>query len=273
VGKRPNGEIRYQDDLKQILQVYDPNANTITISSGTPDSLAAMGDSAMNFHESILKLFEDADKKVIQQERGRYKGKEVNIFKLSGFWGGMDMEIVLNVDVKRNILLFLNQKAFDKNGNLSMEANGYLDYPETGPNTIYDVGVPTSAKIIHPEKETEKTAFDKAFEEAVAVIDSSENWPEPRDLVIAYWNKRNAKDYDELAIFWPGSVTWNRRIIEKEKAIEYVFGEVQETNIQGRLIVPYASKGYFDTYGKYNLKMRLSNEKSSKGRYYIISGN
>ena len=100
-----------------------------------------------------------------------------------------------------------------------------------------------------------------------------ENWPEPRDLVVEYWKDRNAKNYDEMAIFWPGSAIWNRQSLEKEEPVEYVFGKVQATEIEGNIIVPYAAKNYFEKNGKYNLKMRLSNEKSAKERYYIVSGN
>jgi hypothetical protein len=272
VSRQSSGEVRFQDDLKQILQVYDPAADSITVSHVTPLNWNKIGGSALDFPKAIMKMFEDAGEKVIR-ETGKYKGKDALIFKMSAFLGGMDMKVEMTVDAKMHIVLYVNQKAFDKAGKLTMEANAYFDYPETGPESIYEVGVPTSTKTIPGEKEEEKTAYDKAFEEAVAVIDSRENWPEPRDLVIAYWAKRNAKQYDEMAIFWPGSATWNRRALENEEPVEYVFGEAQATEFQGRLIVPYASKSYFDKHGTYGLKMRLSNEKSARGRYYITSGN
>ena len=106
------------------------------------------------------------------------------------------------------------------------------------------------------------------------MVDSRESWPEPRDLAIVYWEKRNAKEYNELAVLWPGSATWNDRVLKDEEPEEYVFGKAQAAqDMKDTLIVPYASKHYFDKHGKYNLKMRLRNEKSAKGRYYIFSGN
>jgi hypothetical protein len=270
VHKRLNGEIRYQDDLKQTVQVYNPDANTITVSYTPAGKFAGMGRWALDAPEFILKLFEDAGEKVIQ-EKGKYKGKDAKIYKMSGFLGGMDTKIEMTVNAEKNILLFLNQKVFDKAGKLTEEGNCYFDYPDTGPESIYDVGVPTSAKIISPEKE--KTAYDKAFEKAIAEIDARQDWPEPRDLVGRYWQARNAKNYDEMAAYWPGSATWNRQALEKEEPVEYVFGKVQPTKIDGHIIVPYATKGYYEKHGKYSLKMRLSNEKSTKGRYYIVSGN
>jgi len=270
VHKRLNGEIRYHDDLKQTVQVYDPDANTITVSYTPAVELAGMGRLALDSPEFILKLFEDAGEKVIQ-EKGKYKGKDAKIYKMSGFLGGMDMKIEMTVDAEKNILLFLNQKAFDKAGKLTEEGNCYFDYPETGPESIYDAGVPTSARIVSPEKE--KNAYDEAFEKAIAEIDSRQNWPEPRDLVVRYWQARNAKNFDEMAIFWPGSATWNRQALEKEEAVEYVFGEVQAAETEGDVVVPYASKSYYDKHGKFSLKMVLSNRKNAKKRYYIVSGN
>jgi hypothetical protein len=270
VNKRVPREIRYHDGLKQTVQIYDPDANTITISYTTADALAGLGHSPLDFPKSILKVFDEAGEKIIQ-ETGKYKGKDSKIYKMSGFFGGMDMKVEMIVDRDKNVLLFINQKVFDKAGTLKMEANAYFDYPENGPNNIYEVGAPTSAKIVSSEKE--KTAYEKAFEKAITVIDNRENWPEPRDLVVAYWKDRNAKNYDKIEIFWPGSATWNRQVLENEEPVEYVFGEIQATEIEGHIIVPYATKGYYEKHGKYSLKMWLDNKKSTKGRYYITSGN
>ena len=225
---------------------------------------------AIQNHRGWKVFEEDANDKIVQ-ETGQYEGKEAKIYRTSGVYGGNNSEIELCVDAEKNILLSFKQKAFDETGTRSIEANAYCDYPEEGPMSIYDLGVPKSAKIVRPEDD--KTTYENSFEEATAAIDSREGWPEPRDLVIAYWAKRNAKQHDELALFWPGSATWNRQALENEKPVEYVFGEAQATELQGRLIVPYASKSYFDKHGTYGLKMRLSNEKSARGRYYITSGN
>jgi len=183
----------------------------------------------------------------------------------------MDMRVEMIVDMDKDILLFLNQKAFDQAGTLKMEANGYFVYPENGPNSIYEVGVPFSAKIVSSEEE--KSEDEKAFEKAITIINARENWPEPRDLVVTYWKDRNAKNYDEMSIFWPGSEIWNHQVIDKEKVVEYIFGNVQAGETEGYIIIPYAAKNYYEQHGTYNLKMLLKNSKSSKGRYYIVSGN
>ena len=266
-----DGRIRYQDYFNLILLESRPATNKVTVTRGRPDDLVGMGRSALDFPKNIIRLFEDAGEKIIR-DTGKYKGKDVNVFKMSGFLGGMDMKIEMTIDSEKHVLLYGNQKAFDKTGKLAMEANGYFDYPEKGPESIYDIGVPTSAKTVRDEKEEEKTAYDMAFEQAISVIDTRESWPEPRDLVISYWQHRNAKNYDEMAILWPNSAMWNQSL-EKEEPVEYVFGEVNTKWAEGYIVVPYASKSYYDKHGKYSLKMVLSDKKSTKGRYYIVSGN
>ncbi len=253
--KDSNGKVIFQNELEHIFQAYNPNTETIKI---LPDkglnwnnNLSSVGD----IPGAMIKAYEEAGEKVIW-ETGKYKGKDVLIFKMSAFLGGEDMWVEMTVDAKMQVVVFISQKAFDKDGKLTQEVNAHIDYPETGPETIYDVGVPRSAKIIS----------------AVSVIDARESWPEPRDLVVAYWQARTTKNYEEMSVFWPGSAIWNQSL-EKEEPVEYVFGEAKPWEIEDHIIVPYASKSYFDKHGKYNLKMVLSNRDSDKKRYYIVSGN
>ena len=270
VAKRGNGEIRYQDDLKQIVQIYDPDTNRVTVSQGTAAALTGMGASALDFPKIAMRLFEDAGGEV-RWERGTYKERDARIGTVNAFLGGKDMSLEMIVDAERNVVLFIRQKAFDKTGELEIEAKVHFDYPDEGPESIHDVGLPASA--ISTREEEEKSAYEQAFEEAISVIESREEWPAPRDLVIAYWQARAAKNYDEMAVFWPGSATWNRQVIEKEEPVEYVFGEVQAAEVEGYIVVPYASGSYYDKHGEYSLKMLLSDRKSAKKRYYIVSGN
>ncbi|MFC1794147.1 hypothetical protein ACFL3Q_11235 [Planctomycetota bacterium] len=271
ISKQSSGEVLFQDDLKQSLQIYDPANDTITVSGVTPLEWNRIGGSAVGFPKAVMKLFEDAGEKVTR-ETGKYKGKDALIFKMSAFLGGMDMKVEMTVDAKMQVVVFINQQAFDKDGKLTVDANAHFDYPETGPESIYDVGVPRSAKTVRDEKEEEKTTYEKAFGDAIAAVDARESWPEPRDLVVAYWQARNAKNYAEMAILWPSSAVWNQSL-EKEEPVEYVFGEVQTGELDGYIVVPYATRGYYDKHGKYSLKMVLNDKKSAKKRYYIVSGN
>jgi hypothetical protein len=70
----------------------------------------------------------------------------------------------------------------------------------------------------------------------------------------------------------PGSATWNQPL-EKGEPVEYVFGKAQPWEIEDHIIVPYDSKSYYNKHGKNSLKIVLSNKKSAKKQYYVISGN
>ena len=161
--KISNGKVMFQDDLEHNFQAYDPNTETITIlrdkGLNWNKNLSSVGD----IPGAMIKAYEDAGEKVVR-ETGKYKGKDVLIFKMSAFLGGEDMKVEMTVDAKMQVVVFINQKAFDKDGKLTEEVNAHVDYPETGPETIYDVGVPRSAKIVSGEEQEEKTAYDKAFE-------------------------------------------------------------------------------------------------------------
>jgi len=269
--KDSDGKVIFQNDLEHISQAYDPNTETITIlrdkGLNWNKNLSSVGD----IPGVLIKAYEEAGEKVVR-ETDKYKGKNVLIFKMSAFLDGRDMWVEMAVDAKMQVVVFINQKAFDKDGKLTEEGNVYFDYPATGPETIYDVGVPKSAKIVRGEKEEEKTVSDQTFEEEISAVDARGSWPEPRDLVIAYWQARNAKNYEEMSVFWPGSASWNQSL-EKEEPVEYVFGKAQPGKSEDIIIVPYASKTHFEEHGQYNLKMVLSKRGSSKGRYYIVSGN
>lgn len=110
------------------------------------------------------------------------------------------------------------------------------------------------------------------IEKGILEIDHQPSWPEPKELVEKYWQARTAKDYEAMALYWPGSKVWNEQIISGEKPIEYTFGQPRQIE-PGMIIVPYAAASYYKQNQTYNLKMLLSNKKSIKNRYYIISGN
>jgi len=147
VSKRGSGEIRYHDGLKQVIWVFDPKTNTITISYTAEDALAGIGQSVLGFPKLILKFFDESGGKIIE-ETCKYKGKNSKIYRMSGVMGGMDIKVEMIVDMDKNIPLFINQKVFDKDGVVKVEANAYFDYPENGPDNIYEVGVPKSAKVV-----------------------------------------------------------------------------------------------------------------------------
>ncbi len=144
-----------------------------------------------------------------------------------------------------------------------------------------DTEVDIPDELLDPESVTPEmlatwgvsTPLQAEFDTAIAIVDARETWPgTPGEVARAYWKARNAKDWDEMAVLWPGSAAWHR-ILADEAPVEYVFGEAEQSTRSNQIVVPYAARDYYEKHGTYNLKMRLSSHKSSKGRYYVVSGN
>ncbi len=152
-----------------------------------------------------------------------------------------------------------------------------LDYPANGPEDIYALGVPRDAKIIDPDNpgQREESEWNLQFKKAIEAIDARADWPStPEDVSKLYWQARLAKNYDEMAVLWPGSSLWHREVLKDERPVKYVFGKAyKHPKWPQNIAVPYAAEAYYKEHGEYNLKMWLTNEKSAKGRYYIFSGN
>jgi hypothetical protein len=186
--KDSNGKVIFQNELEHIFQGYDPNTETITILGkkglNWNKNLSSVGD----IPGAMIKAYEDAGEQVVR-ETGKYKGKDVLIFRMSAFLGGRDMWVEMAVDAKMQVVVFINQKAFDEDGKLTEEVNAHIDYPETGPETIYDVGVPRAAKIVSEEKiayEEEIWKSGDIYEQAVVKPVLSLSKGRSRDSIARY---------------------------------------------------------------------------------------
>ena len=134
-----------------------------------------------------------------------------------------------------------------------------------------------------PVEATFQWQFDKALEE----IDSRAEWPAtPEELAKVYLDARMAKKFDEMTVMWPGSgafkYDWSVTCRD-DKPTTWVFDAARaETGVHKfttleppvseayHVVIPYAAKEDFDSTGEYDKAMYLSNERSAKGRYYVV---
>jgi len=145
----------------------------------------------------------------------------------------------------------------------------HVDTTREIPDTLFDPSSIESEEFFVPKEKLHGWHEHVALKE----IDSREHWPEmPAEVAEAYWRARNAKDFQEMAVLWPGSGSWHEKALAAEEPTEYVFDEGREA-ASGQYYVPYCSKQYYEENGRFNLKMVLRNDRSEKGRWYITSGN
>lgn len=191
VSKKADGKIIYQ--RKRALHEYDPDSGTITISYGSDNGLEDMG-SVWGYWENMMEMVSDAEGQIIE-ESSQYEGKEAKIYQImiasSPF--GMPMELKIIADAEKNLPVFLNQKAFGPNGEVTIEANAYFDYPESGPADIYEVGVPRTAKVVNKLQDKDVTEIMEAYQ--------SHRESAPSRYIAIVTNSWFEKKFDDFRIF------------------------------------------------------------------------
>ena len=145
--KRSSGETTYRDGQKHVLYRYDPDKQSITVSYYDED-ITKGATSVWNFWETWLKQVAELSTE-FTEETGRYNGRKAKIYKLKASKNETTYASMIIVDIERNLPVFGHQKSFDSSGNLIKAKDLHFEYPEEGPASIYDVGVPKSAKVIN----------------------------------------------------------------------------------------------------------------------------
>jgi hypothetical protein len=145
VSKRPSGQVTYRS--KSTNYEYDPGTQTITVSYVDDSEFADIG-SVWSYWDAMMKMFREAGGQIIQ-ESSEHEGRKATIYKVKCSPFGSPMEIEMVVDAKLDLPVYLNQKQFGLNGEVTAEANARIDYPEKGPVDIYEAGAAKSAKIIN----------------------------------------------------------------------------------------------------------------------------
>jgi len=195
-----SGEITFIDYSKQILGKYDPKTNTVTKSHCSTDDLLVTAGSPLKFWEGMVKQLEEMEAEVTV-EVSMLKNIEKHVYRVESSPFGGPMEVNLTVDTRLSLPVLVSQKIFTPEGKLTMEASASFDYPEKGPESIYDVGVPKSAKVIDnlPSKEvTEILKLYRSHRESapsiyIAVVQetrfhSKDNTPTWHGVSIVYKN-------------------------------------------------------------------------------------
>jgi hypothetical protein len=169
--KEYGGVVSYTDFGQRQKFDYRPDTQTITVSK-IPDKiyeLAPKGPFAMLEgplgHLNELRQVIEADGGQITKSIGEYETNKVAIWVFShkapeyhsiDTDGGIaqmrrkeygDETITVFIDTKKHLPLGITTK-FVKDGKLLRELHTKLEYPETGPKDIYDLGVPKSATIV-----------------------------------------------------------------------------------------------------------------------------
>jgi len=143
ITRAADGKIEFTDYRKSKKYEYDPESNTLTISTTSTgyDELPLQW-------QQYVKLFAQRQPDIeISRRKDRVGGDDVKIYILNWAKGGFLRESEVTVDVQSDLPLFAHLKITRPSGTLITDAKTFFEYPQDGPTTIYDVGVPRSAKV------------------------------------------------------------------------------------------------------------------------------
>lgn len=150
--KSDKGDFSFQDYLNCTETFYDRQADTVVIGyrpeyhnpwlRGVPQSLV----------EQWKKEFEKG-RTVVTHQTGAYEGVDADIYCSTDYGTTkqgdryVGSEFILIVDRKRHLPLATSFKFWMSDGTLDTDTDTKYSYPENGPNDIYEIGCPKTAKV------------------------------------------------------------------------------------------------------------------------------
>ena len=152
-----DGTVHFCNIKERKKYEYDPENNSITIYVLEDDLpsyiLFSWSDlsSPVSFLEYVVKMLEEQGVEFITKET-EYNGQIVQLQEIltperPNKWGESYI-IRLYIQPDTKLLLAVQVKGTDSNGNTIMDGEITYSYPQTGPADIYDLGVPRDAQII-----------------------------------------------------------------------------------------------------------------------------
>ncbi len=150
-GKDTNGRITWSEFAARREATYNPDGNTVVISYASGTSTGNVIDPSSTI-DTFRKQHGTGDT-VITREEGRHNGIEADIHQAIRY-AGRDAQRYLRsrhklvTDRNRHLILVSEQYYYGPDGTVSHSDSTHWDYPQVGPKSMYDIGVPKSARVL-----------------------------------------------------------------------------------------------------------------------------
>ena len=166
------------DTMKNV--VYDPNSDVVKILYRTDVDVSSgfLPASPWSLVEDYIEEFEQQNASV-EHEKDQYEGKDVDIyyFSIPRNFRGDRVEAEFIVDHNSHLPIVYKRKFWTPEDHLRFDQVVSFDFPENGPEDIYDLGVPRSTKafydsaskkLLHKKRKLleDKPTYEKQFEES-----------------------------------------------------------------------------------------------------------
>jgi hypothetical protein len=236
-----DGIITYQDYSTETMHVYDPNSETITIYSTTDKYDLTKPNSPFAMIPEIIKSMREK-KAEIRVENAQLDGRKVEV--IHAITDIQEFSMVR--DLEQNLLISMEVKAALADIAEVMTAKAAFEYPQEGPDSIYELGVPKDAEVIdrRPKGDLRKLTaqvqdhFDNGFGNHIALVLKSyvdeSGELEPAEIVVmrklgpmqrldSYYAaniERFENLYEEVKDRWPDLTIQDVRELEHEDLMQ-----------------------------------------------------
>jgi hypothetical protein len=142
--KHSTGKTTYQHD--QMCYSYDINDNILVISQSSGDAFEFLGNSPLGFIDHLKKMIKETEGE-ISKKTTEYLQKKTIVYNMSIIMEDRDLSLELVTDFEKKLPLLLKWNQVGNNNEPAIDAELYFDYPSSGPEDIYAIGVPKDAIV------------------------------------------------------------------------------------------------------------------------------
>jgi hypothetical protein len=195
---------------------YDPVRNTITVANEEEDMALLDLSSPMTLLENMHKTLRGQGAEIVARI-GDYEGRRVQVQEVSlsnadprGAWSP---RLTLYIDPHNKLLCAARISVTDPNRGVTTAGAITFDYPQTGPEDIYDLGVSRDARIVDGVAANEFRAIRERYEairaeatkEYIAVIAITQGDPDDVVRMIDVdWRSDRKHRFERHSVFHSG---------------------------------------------------------------------
>jgi hypothetical protein len=179
--KMEPGKTQFWNFMDEEKYEFDPETNTITVEYHEDKLLTQLSSPAAAF-EAMYETLRDLGAEITTQS-GEYDGQEVQIQE--AIYSREGQTVTLYVEPQSKLLLATEIEVTDPNGQVMASVEITYSYPQSGPSSIYDLGVPRDAEVINKLPSEDYSSIRKKYrqsrksatKEYIAIVACAERFP------------------------------------------------------------------------------------------------
>ena len=142
IKKNENGGITYTNYHKNKRYVYDPAKQTIYVYDVSGENFAFGTAGPLQLFEELLQMERDKGAKITRRKDGK-----TEIWEAVTSEGNRTVEGRVFIDIEKALPMVMQVKV-TSNGKIVQDIDIRFDYPQKGPEDIYELGAPKSAVVV-----------------------------------------------------------------------------------------------------------------------------